>query len=107
MSKRYVCRGVMTIYDKAFTNALFLTLGNFATFLSLSGMKQRWMSMGVYTPAGGVPYYIRYAKGAIYTGVGFCVARSTVMGNAKASKCGTGDSMNPTLFSYMPVKSKL
>lgn len=32
MLKRYVCRGVMTIYDKAFTNALFLTLGNFASF---------------------------------------------------------------------------
>jgi hypothetical protein len=98
-----VCRGVMTIYDKAFTNALFLTLGNFATFLSLSGMKQRWMSMGVYTPAGGVPYYIYKVRQRcdIHTGVGFCVARSTVMGNAKASKCGTGDSMNPTLFSYM------
>ena len=33
-----------------------------------------------------------HAKGEVYhIGVGFCVARSTVMGNAKASSCGTSN----------------
>ena len=31
-------------------------------------------------------------------GVGFCVARSTTMGNARASMCGTRDRKTPTLF---------
>ena len=41
----------------------------------------------------------------VHTGVGFCVARSNDMGNAKASECGTGNGKDPTLFSFM-VKSK-
>ena len=41
--------------------------------------------------------------GLVYhIGVGFCVARSTGLGNAKASSRGTSDSQRPTLFSYMP-----
>ena len=43
----------------------------------------------------------------MHTGVGFCVARSTEMGNAKASKCGTGDGIDPTLFSYWRVLGEL
>jgi len=36
----------------------------------------------------------------IHIGVGFSVARSTISGNARASKCGTGDRTVPTLFLY-------
>lgn len=32
------------------------------------------------------------------SGVGFCVARSTISGNAKASECGTSNGLTPTLF---------
>ena len=39
-----------------------------------------------------------------HIGVGFCVARSTEMGNAKASKCGTSDNKNPTLFCIQIIK---
>lgn len=37
------------------------------------------------------------------SGVGFRVARSTVSGNAKASKCGTSDGENSHAFLYMYV----
>ena len=38
-------------------------------------------------------------KGVIvHIGVGLCVARSTISGNAKASVRGTGDGSTPTLF---------
>ena len=30
--------------------------------------------------------------------MGFCVARSTISGNAKASECGTSNGLTPTLF---------
>ena len=33
-----------------------------------------------------------------HIGVGFCVARSTEMGNAKASKCGTSNSTDSYAF---------
>ena len=46
-----------------------------------------------------------HAFGVLHIGVGFCVARSTEMGNARASERGTGKSMNPTLFSYMLTKT--
>ena len=60
------------------------------------------MSMGVYTLTEGMPYINKVCQGSdIHTGVGFCVARSTTMGNAKASERGTSDGMTPTLFSYM------
>jgi hypothetical protein len=38
--------------------------------------------------------------GVVYniSGVGFCVARSTVLGNAKASKCGTSECKNSHAF---------
>lgn len=34
----------------------------------------------------------------IHIGVGFCVARSTIPGNARASVCGTSNGSTPTLF---------
>ena len=44
------------------------------------------------------------AGGVYHIGVGFCVARSTVMGNAKASSCGTGDGIATHAFSYMTFR---
>ena len=35
--------------------------------------------------------YVISRVNCIHIGVGFDVARSTTLGNAKASKCGTGD----------------
>lgn len=35
--------------------------------------------------------------------VGFCVARTTVKGNTRASMRGTGSCNDPTLFSYMDI----
>lgn len=40
----------------------------------------------------------------MHTGVGFCVARSTEMGNAKASECGTGDGKDSHAFCVSEVK---
>lgn len=34
----------------------------------------------------------------IHIGVGLCVARSTIPGNARASVCGTSNGSTPTLF---------
>ena len=67
------------------------------------------MSMGVYSPAGGIPYCTMFVykvcqRCDIHTGVGFCVARSTTMGNAKASSCGTSGCKTPTLFSCIKLK---
>ena len=48
------------------------------------------MLMGMYSHIRGVSVKIRHGV-VVHTSVGFCVARSTVMGNAKASSSGTGD----------------
>ena len=58
------------------------------------------MFMGVYSPGKDIPFiYKVYQRCDIHTGVGFCVARSTGLGNAKVSTLGTGDGKTPTLFS--------
>ena len=57
------------------------------------------MSMGVYTLTEGMPYINKVCQGSdIHTGVGFCVARSDYMGNAKVSSCGTGRVRVPRFF---------
>ena len=57
------------------------------------------MLMGVYTLTEGVPYIYKVCQGSdIHTGVGFCVARSDYMGNAKASSCGTSDRQDSHAF---------
>ena len=38
-------------------------------------------------------------------GVGFCVARSTSMGNARASNCGTSNKYRLPRFFFMPIKN--
>lgn len=50
----------------------------------------------LYAPGSYVPR--TYVMGDMHTGVGFCVARSTEMGNAKASECGTGDGKDSHAF---------
>jgi seryl-tRNA(Sec) selenium transferase len=45
--------------------------------------------------------------GLIHIGVGFDVARSTVMGNAKASECGTSNRTTLTLYFYISFISFL
>ena len=57
------------------------------------------MSMGVLSPSQRCTLFIKvYGWCGIHIGVGFCVARSTEMGNARASVRGTGDCKTPTLF---------
>ena len=57
------------------------------------------MSMGVYSPAGGIPYYIRYANGAIYIQAwASALLVLTVMGITRASMRGTSDGMNSHAF---------
>lgn len=55
--------------------------------------------MGVYSPAGGIPYYIRYANGAIYIQAwASALLVLTVMGITRASMRGTSDGMNSHAF---------
>ncbi len=60
------------------------------------------MSMGVLSPAGGIPYYyIRYANGAIYIlAWASALLVLTVKGITRASMRGTGDESS-TLFLYI------
>ena len=44
---------------------------------------------------------------SIHIGVGFCVARSTELGNAKALSCGTSDRYRFPRFLYMPTLNHL
>ena len=47
-----------------------------------------------------VSWSVMALAGVVYniSGVGFCVARSTVLGNAKASKCGTSECKDSHAF---------
>lgn len=48
---------------------------------------------------------MEHIRALIYIiGVGFCVARSTEMGNAKASKSGTGDKYRLPRFSVYIIR---
>jgi len=90
------------LWIRRLLDALFLTLGNFANFHRC----QEWGNgrcpwVCNHQPAVYLIVYKVCQRCDIHTGVGFCVARSTTMGNAKASERGTGDGMTPTLFSYM------
>jgi hypothetical protein len=59
------------------------------------------MGMVVYSGLGCVNRRILF--GVYHIGVGFCVARSTVMGNAKASNRGTSDGGLPRFSYYNPT----
>ena len=49
-------------------------------------------------------FYRVYQRFGIHIGVGFCVARSTELGNAKASQRGTGDGMDSHAFFVYKTK---
>lgn len=90
------------LWIRRLLDALILTLGNFANFHRC----QEWGNgrcpwVCNHQPAVYLIVYKVCQRCDIHTGVGFCVARSTTMGNAKASERGTSDGMTPTLFSYM------
>ena len=62
----------------------------------------------VFTSRRYTLLYIRYAKGAIYIQAwASALLVLTVMGNTRASKCGTSDGMTLTLFSYIPILNNL
>ena len=61
----------------------------------------------IHQPAVYLIIYRVCQRCDIHTGVGFCVARSTVMGNAKASKCGTGDGKDSHAFCVYDEKLML
>ncbi len=50
-----------------------------------------------------VAHYIRWCRGKcmVHIGVGLYVVRSTGMGNARASECGTATGKFSTLFLYV------
>ena len=89
------------IMEKRLLSALFLTLRNFATFnvsLRQSNGRCSWVC---YTEQSS---YLHVSADAVWMylhiGVGFGVARFTIQGNAKASKCGTSDSTDSRAFSF-------
>ena len=59
------------------------------------------MSMGVYSPAGGIPYYIRYANGAIYIQAwASALLVLTDWAMREPRSVGRVAVTTPTLFSY-------
>lgn len=93
------------IYDKGVYCALCLTLGNFATFWYSQehGNSDALRDVLCARPFCLCTLVRRRIDATFISGVGFRVARSTVPGNAKASKCGTSDGENSHAFLYMYV----
>ncbi len=91
------------IFGKRLLNALFLTYRNFATFSHGQGRGNSRCLVDVYNHRrlGHVFRKVGMPRFGIHIGVGFCVARSTVMGNAKASIRGTGDGTATHAFLYI------
>lgn len=92
------------IFGRRLSDALFLTVKNLANSKPKSGMRQRWMSMDmkhilpcVVTIFGrAVRYISTYRRG-------LCVARSTLVGHARAFDCGMSDDDRlPTSFFFIP-----
>jgi hypothetical protein len=54
--------------------------------------------MGMYIHPYAYAFQRSVVKEYNHIGVGFCVARSTVMGDARASKSGTSNSTDSALF---------
>ena len=96
------------IWWRRLLDALFLTSENFANFQS----SQEWgngrcPSVCNHQPAVYLIVYKVCQRCDIHTGVGFCVARSTGLGNAKAFRCGTSNRYRlPRFFhrqDYKPI----
>ena len=82
----------------------FLTPWNFANFMNSSGMWQRWMLMWICINPSGVARECDIGYWYI-TAWGFCTfARPTNSGNAKASRCGTGDRYDSHALFYLSVQ---
>jgi seryl-tRNA(Sec) selenium transferase len=60
------------------------------------------MLMGMLLPQADAPFGVSNCV-VIHIGVGFCVARSTISGNAKASESGTSNSTDSHAFFYFLV----
>jgi hypothetical protein len=54
--------------------------------------------MGMFITQDGLCHLVVHPFWCLHIGVGFCVARSTMVGNAKASECGTGNSTDSHAF---------
>ena len=88
------------LWIRRLLNALFLTAWNFATsHVVKEHGSGRCPSVCIHQPEVYLIIYKVCQRCDIHTGVGFCVARSDYMGNAKASSCGTGNGKGSTLFS--------
>ena len=84
---------------KAFTWRFVLDAGKLRNFHNSVRNEATVDVHGCVTPRQRYALFYRvYQRFGIHIGVGFCVARSTELGNAKASECGTGDCKTPTLF---------
>ena len=87
------------LLGKRLSDALSLAVLNLANSIQCQRTKQRWMLIGVYifcprpTLTG---YWVLYS-----IGVGFCVARSTLNGNARAKNSGTSNRYSCPAFSYL------
>jgi len=73
--------GLLTYFNRASLCALFLTLRNFPQ----SQFQSKTKATKSLTDGNSPPCVILIHGITIYLYVGFCVARSTEMGNAKAS----------------------
>ena len=93
--------------EKRLSDALFLAIRNFANSQSPSMNKATIDAyQGVYIP----PMLDTKGFGCVYIsfGVGFCVARFTVMGNAKASNSGTSNRYScPAFFIYAKTAQRI
>ena len=96
--------GKYTYGKRRLLDALSLTHWNLAVSNSLSKTKQRLTPIRcVYLMLFGVWSFWLDVKGVndIHIGVGFDVARSYRLGDARASMRGTSDKRTPTLFMYI------
>ena len=84
---------------KAFTWRFVLDAGKLRNFHNSVKNEATVDVHGCVTPRQRYALFYRvYQRFGIHIGVGFCVARSTELGNAKASQRGTGDGMDSHAF---------
>ena len=90
---------------KAFTWRFVLDAGKLRNFHNSVRNEATVDVHGCVTPRQRYALFYRvYQRFGIHIGVGFCVARSTELGNAKASQRGTGDGMDSHAFFVYKTK---
>jgi hypothetical protein len=62
------------------------------------------MLMGMFITQDGLCHLVVHPFWCLHIGVGFCVARSSKSGNAKASECGTSNSTDSYAFFILKLK---